>query len=319
MLHLVAHQQRKIEFSKLVEKASQSLDRLDRVVEKLLDMERIRSLSWLSSAKPSDRQHSLRVKIERDNPKSGKWFLTSREFSSWQKCPGSFLWLNGVSGCGKSSLCSTIINSLIQSAAPQGPILAYWYFDNGNPKTQDLRALLRYLLRQVAASADVFPKDVRNLVSKHEGAGSEPSLGELQLTLQQTVSGLKREILIVMDAIDEYPADRTVDRRHDLLTLITNLVKEKLGNLHILVTSIDERDIHDAFHSMESPPVEQDVEPLLLDDVSSFVEATVHRYSLLKSWWTSDIKDKIIGSLKADDSRSDSPPPCSMFTPLTHP
>lgn len=311
MLHLVAHQQRKIEFSKLDEKATQSLDQIDGIVEKLLEMEKIRSLSWLSAAKPSERQHSLRVQIERDNPESGKWFLTSREFLSWQKDPGSFLWLNGVSGCGKSSLCSTIINNLIQSSSsPRGTILAYWYFDNGNPKTQDLRALLRFFLRQVAAAADVFPRAVRNLVAKHEGAGSESELGELRRTLQQTISGMKKEILIVMDAIDEYPADGTVDKRHDLLTLITDLVKEKLENLHILVTSIDERDIHDSFHAMESPPVERDVEPLLFEDVTSFVEATVLRYSLSKSWWTSDIKDKIISTLKADDYKSDSPPPC---------
>lgn len=314
MLHLVAHQQRKMEFSKLDKKATESLDRIDGVVEKLLEMEKIRILSWLfdaessdaKPAKPSDRQHSLRVQVERDNSKSGQWFLTLPEFSSWQQDPGSFFWLKGVSGCGKSSLCSTIINRLAQSAIPsQAKILAYWYFDNGNPKTQDLRALLRFFLRQIAAVADVFPPPVRALAAKHESPGSDPEVEELCKTLRETISGLKEEVLIVMDAIDEYPADGTVDRRHDLLTVISDLVKAQLEKLHVFVTSINERDINDSFKSLDKPPVELDVEPLLFEDLGSFVDATVERFATSKPWWTDDIKTKIRKTLKADDYKSE--------------
>ena len=305
MLHLVAHQQRKMEFSKLDEKANQSLNRIDGVVEKLLEMKKVRILSWLSDDKPSDRQHSLRVQVDRDNSKSGQWFLTSPVFSSWQQDPGSFLWLNGVSGCGKSSLCSTIIKHLAQSATPsQANILAYWYFDNGNPKTQDLRALLRFFLRQIAAVADTFPPPVRALAAKHESPGSSPDVEELCKTLRETVSGVKEDVLIVMDAIDEYPAYGTIDRRYDLLTVISDLIKAQLEKLHVIVTSVNERDIYEFFHSLDKPPVEMDVEPLLFEDVHSFLDATVERFAASKPWWTDNIKTKIRNTLKADDYRS---------------
>lgn len=305
MLHIVAHQQRKMEFSKIDEKTTQSLDQIDEAVKHLLETEKVRVLSWLSNSKPSDRQHSLRVHVERDNPDSGRWFLTLPEFSNWQQDPGSFLWLNGVSGCGKSTLCSTIINSL-QSAAPSHKmILAYWYFDNGNAKTRDLLALLRFLLRQIAAVADVFPPPVRTLAEKHEKPGSDPEVRELCKVLHETISGLRQEVFIIIDAIDEYPANGALDRRSDLLTVISDLVKAQLEKLHILVTSIDERDINKSFHSLDKPPIELDVEPLLFEDVSSFVDATIERFASSKPWWTNDIRTKIRNALKANDYKSE--------------
>ena len=309
MLHLVAHQQRKMEFLKLDEKATQSLDLIDGMVETLLESKKVRILSWLSDAKsvnPSDKQHSLRVQIERDNRESGQWFLTSPEFSDWQRGPGSFLWLHGASGCGKSGLCSTIINCLAQPATTsQAKILVYWYFDNGNPKTQDLRALLRFFLRQIAADADVLPPPVRDLAAKHESLGSDPEVEELCKTLHETISGVKEEVLIVIDAVDEYPADGTVDRRYDLLSVIFGLIDAQLEKLHVVVTSVDERDIRDIFHSLDKPPVELAVELLLSEDVDSLVDATIERFASSKPWWTHEIKMKVINTLKDRDYKSE--------------
>lgn len=146
---------------------------------------------------------------------------------------------------------------------------------------------------------------MRALAAKHESSGSDPEVGELCKTLLETISGLKEDVFIVMDAIDEYPADGTVDRRYDLLTVISDLVKAQLAKLHVFVTSIDERDIHDSFCSFDKPPVELDVEPLLFGDLGFFVDATVERFATSKPWWTDGIKNKIRETLKANDYKSE--------------
>jgi hypothetical protein len=309
MLQLASHQQRRMEFTQLDEKATQALDQIDGVVERLLDMKKLEILKWLSDAKPSDRQHTLHTLIEQKSPNSGKWFLDSQEFLDWQENPSTFLWLNGVSGCGKSSLCSTIIQHLMNSLTHnQGNILAYWYFDNGNPKTQDLRTLLRSILRQIAAFAEPFPSPIRDLAAQHEFPDSSPSVTTLSKVLQETISIMKENVYIVIDAIDEYPADGNKDLRQELIHVISDLVEAQLEKLHLLVTSIDEDDIRNSLHPLKNPPADMDIEPLLLEDLNSYLDAVIERYAKSKPWWTDEVKAKIEKTLKADGYKSASLP-----------
>jgi hypothetical protein len=302
MLHLVAHQQRKLEFSQLDRQAAKSLQNIDRITGQLLEQKKAEILRWLSDANQSERQHILRAQIERNYTQSGYWIVNMPEFTRWQQTSGSFLWLNGVSGCGKSSLCSTIIDRLERlCGASSGTILAYWYFDNGNPKSQDLRALLRCLLRQISGASKVFPTAVRDLAATHEPRGSKPDVQELFDVVKDCIAGCSEKIYLIIDALDECPVNAPAQKRSDMLDLISKLVEAGYDKLHLAITSIPEQDIKDHFRAMRKPPTEVNVEPLLFNDIGPYVDAAVERMSKTKSWWTPDLQEKIQSQLKVDE------------------
>ncbi|KAF6809191.1 hypothetical protein CSOJ01_07069 [Colletotrichum sojae] len=45
---------------------------------------------------------------------TGLWLVQSPKFKTWLDRPGSFLWLRGFAGCGKSVLCSTAIQHTLR-------------------------------------------------------------------------------------------------------------------------------------------------------------------------------------------------------------
>ena len=66
---------------------------------------------WLAAPDTSSNHNAARKKRQ---PTTGEWFTESKEFHQWKTEPASFLWLHGIPGCGKSVLCSTIIQNVIE-------------------------------------------------------------------------------------------------------------------------------------------------------------------------------------------------------------
>lgn len=297
--HLVAHQYRKKEFENLESRALGTLNSVEAAVQKILEAEKLRTLKWLSDSLITDKQQQLRSKVEKFNKDSGKWLLGSDEYTSWLKSPGSFLWLRGASGCGKSMLCSTVVNNLVELAAGNSNmIVAYWYFDNADPQTQNLQRLVRLVLRRISAKATPFPEPVRDLAEEHETAGSIPGSGALIKTLKDTVADLDEEVFLVLDAIDEYhTGDETL--RQEFLDFLVELGDRKLSKLHILVTSVSEADIENALVGLQPPPVSLDVEKPVSVDVDAYLSTTIERHAKDKKW-SPEIKARIEKVLKDD-------------------
>src|SRR5271168_2722418 len=74
--------------------------------------------------------------LDTSEPNSENWFLKSRMFHEWQISPNSLIWLFGEStssdsnqehrltetgGCGKTILCSSIINKIQENCRPAEP------------------------------------------------------------------------------------------------------------------------------------------------------------------------------------------------------
>lgn len=297
--HRVAHQYRKQEFEELKDQALEALDQINLSVKKLLEAEKLRTLKWLSDSPLTDKQQQLRSKVERLNRNSGEWLLASEEYLSWLTSPHTFLWLHGTSGCGKSILCSTVVKSLVESAMENSNVIvAYWYFDNADSQTQNLQRLLRLVLRRISAKASPFPEAVRDLANKHEAAGSAPGTSALIRTLKDTVAMLEEDVFLVLDAIDEYQTGNEA-LREEFLDLLVELGNERLLKLHILVTSISESDIENAFVRIQSPPASMDVEKPVSVDVEAYLATTIERYGTEKQWG-SEIKTRIETALKND-------------------
>ncbi|KAK7701472.1 hypothetical protein SLS64_010216 [Diaporthe eres] len=287
------------QFEELKDQALEALDQINLSVKKLLEAEKLRTFKWLSGSPLTDKQQQLRSKVERLNKNSGKWLLASEEYLSWLASPHTFLWLHGTSGCGKSMLFSTVVKSLVESAMDNSNVIvSYWYFDNADSQTQNLQRLLRLVLRRISAKASPFPEAVRDLANKHEAAGSAPGTAALIRTLKDTVAMLEEDAFLVLDAIDEYQTGNEA-LREEFLDLLVELGNERLLKLHILVTSISESDIENAFVRIQPPPASMDVEKPVSVDVEAYLATTIERYGTEKQWGL-EIKTRIETALKND-------------------
>lgn len=77
--HLVAHQYRKKEFEELNDKASETLEKLEDLIKKALEAEKLTTLKWLSDSPIVDKQPQLRRKVESSIliPENGCWSRTN--------------------------------------------------------------------------------------------------------------------------------------------------------------------------------------------------------------------------------------------------
>ena len=152
--------------------------------------------------------------------------------------------------------------------------------------------MLRSLIRQLSAGVDGFSAAVRRLSQIHRRRGSHPSTDELLAAFHSVITSLKKDVFLILDALDEYPEDARYVKRSLLLSVISAIVEEGHSNLHLLVTSRPENDIRDRLRILSNPPQELNVEDPLSVDLELFFDTTMEVSPALKSLGEK-IKDKI--------------------------
>ncbi|KIJ91862.1 hypothetical protein K443DRAFT_14038 [Laccaria amethystina LaAM-08-1] len=197
---------------------------------------------WLSPPKESVNYNAALAILE-SQPDTCQWFLKGNTFYGWLKQPG-FLWIKGKSGSGKTILSSAIIHDIRQKF---NSATAYFFFD-GRDLQKDFQLhdkLMRSLIWQFSVKCDGrVPKVLVNLYASCANGHQEPTLGDLQNTLQMILDGFS-STFIILDALDE------CTEREKLLKWIQTSILEKDENLglHLIVTSRPEQEIEDKFKS----------------------------------------------------------------------
>ncbi|VDB88233.1 unnamed protein product [Peniophora sp. CBMAI 1063] len=244
---------------------SETLERIETSLSALTDAQLlqldIEIQKWLSPPDPSENHR--RVVASRYEG-SGTWMLNSSTFTEWRDGDGSFFWLHGKPGSGKTVLCSSVIDMLRDASSA---MVAYYYFDFRDEAKQDAHGLLYSLVHQLSgASSDCLRlhREFYTLLGKH----GRPSLAPLVDHLRALARCLPGPIYIVVDAIDECPLEA---RRTEVLPYLRKLTSLHLPHVHVLLTSRPEVDIRRCFeddctHSMNL----QDVKPHA-EDMSSYI------------------------------------------------
>jgi len=216
---------------------------------------------WLS---PPDASTNHNDACEKRHDSTGKWFVEDQRFSNWMDVPNSFIWLYGMPGCGKTVLCSNVIEKVASHCSNDPSLaLAYFYFDFNDERKQLVRNLICSLVSQFASQYPYILDGLATLHSSSQQGRQQPTTASLTKILRDMISGF-RHTYIVLDALDECAEQRK------LLAFIEGMTDWRLDGLHILVTSRPERMIHVCLDARVSDAI--DIQSALVDaDIGIYI------------------------------------------------
>ncbi|KAF8678526.1 hypothetical protein AX14_004715, partial [Amanita brunnescens Koide BX004] len=237
---------------------------------------------WLDAPDPSNTHITARYKYHKS---TGQWLLEDDRYVNWKQQANSFMWINGISGCGKSIICSTIIEDIkaIVKAQP-GTGLAYFYFDINDEAKQTSRSLLSWLVLVLTSSSKNYLAMDR-LYQLHNKL-TKPRNNEL-LDLFKELLGSFKQVYIVIDALDE------CKEYHQLFKVIEAVHDWEMSHFHFLVSSRKEQYILASI--AECTPVEIQLSADRIgSDIASYVHAVVGEEKRWKTWYPENIEEKLI-------------------------
>ncbi|KAJ7460268.1 ankyrin repeat-containing domain protein [Mycena latifolia] len=253
---------------------SSGQEALNTKIQALVDQNTHTNLEkWLQ---PANVALSLRDAAEKRHEKTGMWLFERAEYREWIYTPHSLLWLHGISGCGKTILSSTIINTLRKRAEP----IAFFYFDTNNYGQQTVTQLLCSLVTQLSDQTPMPDTTLATLWGYYAHGHQLPTTSEL---ISEALIPILREfthpVYIVIDALDE------CSERNKLLESFTQIVDAQLSNFHLLLTSRPEvpRIVHAVSVSLEGC-VDQDIESYVTEIMATLdVDFTPERKAQIKA------------------------------------
>jgi hypothetical protein len=212
------------------------------------------------------------------HPGTGMWLIKSDTFITWLKRENSFLWLQGFAGCGKSVMCSTVIQSVFRHrrSDPHNGI-AFFYFTFNDQSKQDESAMLRTWLLQLSSQLPDGYKDLTHLYESYRAA--TPPSPVLLDYLRRLIEGFEHVYLLV-DALDESPRNKLRERVLDTLEVVRSW---GLEGVHLFVTSRDELDIRESIDSSSKEEVAMRNDGID-DDIANYISSQLTNNRRLRNW-----------------------------------
>jgi hypothetical protein len=230
---------------------------------------------WLKAPDASINHHEACAK---KHPGTGMWLVKSDTYTTWLTGRNSFLWLQGFAGCGKSVLCSTVIQSVFRHRSSDTRIgIAFFYFTFNDQSKQDESAMLRTWLLQLSSQSSEGQKDLTQLYESYRT--STPPSSVLLDYLRRLIERFDHVYLLV-DALDESPRNQLREKVLDTLEVVRRWVLE---GVHLFVTSRDELDIRGSIdHSPEEEIAMRNGG--IEDDIANYISSQLTENRRLRNW-----------------------------------
>ncbi len=181
--------------------------------------------------------------------------------------------------------------------------IAFFYCDFRDDQKKDRRGLLSSLLLQLCDQSDSYCTILSNFYSTHRRGTQGPTDNALTQCLKDLLKlPGQAPMYIVLDALDECSSTSAIPSpREKVLTLVEDLVKSNLPNLHICVTSRPESDITLVLDPLYFHSVSIHGESGQKQDIDNYINSFVHTDPLMQHWKAED-KQLVIDVLtkKAD-------------------
>jgi hypothetical protein len=201
---------------------------------------------WLTPPDPQTNHESARKLYERQ---TGEWLLETDVYQAWKSGSDRCLWLCGGAGCGKTILCSTVIENmraLCRQKANVAQIIYYFTFSDN--RKQSYEDLLISLVAQIGWKEPGF-----SMLRKAYGSGDRrmPGREQLEEILYASLSSFD-QVFCHLDALDECP---NVDGARQRLLESLELLVQHAPNIRLLATSRDEPDIREHMERLDAKTV----------------------------------------------------------------
>ncbi|KAF7975438.1 hypothetical protein HWV62_9571 [Athelia sp. TMB] len=227
---------------------------------------------------------------------TGAWFLRGTTFSTWKDNPGSVIWLRGGPGSGKTILCSSVIEDVVEfcEQKPTSRGYAYFFFDGTRAQTETLtyESLLRSIIAQLSdRCGDNIPNVLLELYNKCDGGHRQPTETQLEDTLAR-ILGTFDNTYIIVDSLDECA------EKADLLRWIQSVVSKNSEKLHLMLTSRPEAAIERGLESLRNLKKVPVGGISTVDDIEVYLDACLKADGM--SLWDDTDKQMIKTGLSAD-------------------
>ena len=262
------------------------------------------ALHWI---KAPDAEASYRAALKMREPDTGKWFLESAIFKEWMTVSTDkrfvdgntirHLWMCGQAGSGKSILSATAIEELQRYCSETKAGLGKFYFTFSDQSKHSWHDCLKSLVVQLTTNTHTVSK----LVEEHNRQRQSPPDEKILYDTLLTVIRSYPNVFIVLDALDESPADASgISTIRDILLAQLEQLATDAPQVKYLLTSRDLPGIRRQMTRLSAYQVSMEVESVNRD-IEKYVDARLQRHqtlSLLGDKIKDDIKNTLIA--KAD-------------------
>ena len=247
---------------------------------------------WLAGPDPSSNYNAA---LENRHGGTGSWLIENDVFRSWKQDPGSgsMIWLYGIPGCGKTILCSTILEHILQAyASTPNTAVLYFFFDFNNRDKQRHEIMMRSLLSQLSLHCVNVPPVLEELHSSCLNGNRKPNLDAVLKTFHQMTTAFENTF-VVLDALDE------CNQRPELLANIEELISWDDTNLRVLVTSRKEKDIEDSISPLTKDEARVCIQSAVVNaDICAYVHDQLQTNKKLQRWQCRrDVQEEIENTL----------------------
>ncbi|KIL58579.1 hypothetical protein M378DRAFT_132350 [Amanita muscaria Koide BX008] len=232
--------------------------------------------AWLEAPDPSKSLHLL---LPNRAPKTGLWWLEKEEFNVWKTRPNSFMFLNGQYGCGKSYLCSTVIENLKVEFNDASTGVAYFFFDIYDRNKVTYKSLLTGLVAQLSVDFESTCAPLLQQFYQLHDYGRQLPFDEDIAALFKDMVMMFQSFYLVIDDMEE------CGQFGDVMVLLESMKAWNMSGLHVFLTG------------NQSPSSYPCLEPLLTDqyqikvedtnlDISLYIDHRVANEEELAKWST---------------------------------
>ncbi|KAI9669080.1 MAG: hypothetical protein M1831_000672 [Alyxoria varia] len=153
---------------------------------------------------PVDSNANYEAAMKLCEPGTGQWIFQTDEFRGWASSENGPLWLHAKPGAGKTVLASTVITYLRQHYLAEDTIVAYYFFDYKDVKTQTPLKMFQTLLAEMCRQSPDILESMSSLSKKYQELNSNYSTALMrQMLLDRVAAANIKQTYIVVDALDE--------------------------------------------------------------------------------------------------------------------
>ncbi|KAI1360880.1 ankyrin repeat-containing domain protein [Xylaria arbuscula] len=256
---------------------------------------------WLGNAN----FRNLHDMIHRDLlPGTGDWIFNRSEYQQWQySSSSSVLWLHGITGCGKSKLCSLVVHNSLRRMDDIGdnaaPIAYFYCAKTANKELLSSEVILNSILKQLSRSktGDRIHHAVLQEYQRRKQDANRDGIDPLPLTLEECgdlIVSVASDypIQIFLDGVDE------LDDARELLGVLNRIVADSSNVVKVFLSSRDVTDValwlkHVVSLTVTSSDNSTDIANFVMRSVDNAIETK----KLLKGKVSPELKQHIISRL----------------------